>query len=210
MASQREIMLSGQVYGTVDWISRDKRELGMYLTLASGAKKRQIRCVLHGQHVERQLADGVDRKGMTVTAMGPMSARVIYQATNEAHVAEVLVDADRTMFEVAPAHRVSGSVEAMLKGVVLNWDLKSRLLKTFLNRNPNIASPAARNVTISLTLERWMTGMSDAARTNFGTSISKGREFIASAAVEVSHYRTKEGVEVPVLQLLPRWFQLQG
>ncbi len=200
----RSNVLSCQVYGKVDWVNLDEREVGMFLRIS---ERETTRCVLRGPEVERMLANSLLQKGMMATAHGALSARCMKRNDDGSWMAEVLCTASRIAAEPAREGRLRGSIYANVKGVVLVWDANTLQLKTFLNPGEN---GCTEKTTVSLHMKPWVDGMSTDGQERFKAMMRPGREFTASAIVEVSCYRTRDGEQVPLLLLLPTDFRLQG
>lgn len=194
----RQNSISGMIYGVVDWVTDDKRELGMYLR----SSERQTQYVLHGAEVERMLANGAVKKGQEVTASGIFSARSTQKKGTL--VAEVTCAASNLVVESPREHRPQGVASVNMKGVALYWDPVTMMLKTFFNYS------ATERVACSIHMRPWVDGLRPESREVFKTSLHKGKEFTLSASVEADRYVSKEGLEVPVLRLLPFTFRLQG
>lgn len=200
----RANVLSGQVYGKLDWVTSDGREVGMFLKTS---ERVTTRVVLRGPEVERMLANGLLQKGMMVTGHGDMSARCMQRKDDGSWMAEVLCDASRIAAETAREGRTRGAIYANLKGVALHWDSNTMQLKTFMNPGDQ---GRREKFTISLHMVPWINGMTADGQERFKAMMRTGREFTASAIVEVNCYRTREGEQVPLLLLLPTDFRLQG
>lgn len=199
----RTNVLSGQVYGKVDWVTSDGREFGMFLRTS---ERDSTRCVMRGPEVERMLANGIVQKGMMATAYGDLSARCLKRHSDGTDMVEVLCGALRVVAESTIEGRLRGSLYANLKGVVMFWDPKTYQLKTFLNPEPG----RPEHVTCSVHVKAWLAAMPPESRERFIASLRSGREFTTSARVEASTYVNKGGVRVPTLMLLPTDFKLQG
>lgn len=197
-------VLSGQVYGKVDWVTSDGREFGMYLR---SSEREATRCVLHGPEVERMLANGVVQKGMMVTAYGEFSARCQKRHDDGTWMAEVLCNPSRVVAETAREGRLRGAIYANLKGVVMHWDADSLQLKTYFNPEPGVRT---ERLTCSVHMKSWTAGMTAEGKERFTATMRTGREFTVSALVETSCYRSKTGDQVASLMLLPTDFRLQG
>lgn len=198
-------VLSGQVYGKVDWVTADGREFGMFLR--SSAEREATRCVLHGPEVERMLANGIVQKGMMVTAHGEISARCQKRADDGTWMAEVLCSPSRVVAETAREGRLRGAIYANLKGVAMHWDATTMQLKTYFNPEPGGRTD---RLTCSIHMKPWLSGMSEVGLERFKDSMRVGREFTVSALIETSCYRTRTGETVASLLLLPTDFRLQG
>lgn len=197
-------VLSCQVHGTVDWITQDGREFGMYLR---GSSNESARCVVRGREAERLIASGVVQKGMLATAFGELSARCMQRHDNGLWMAETLCTAARLVVETPRESRIRGAMNANLKGVVMHWDPNTLQLKTFFNPTPN---GSQERFTCSLHMRPWVGGMSPEGQERFKAMMRTGREFTMSALVEASCYKNKEGEQVASLLLLPTDFRLQG
>lgn len=200
----RANVLSGQVHGKLDWITKDEREAGMFLKTS---ERESTRVVLRGPEVERMLSNGLLQKGMMVTVHGGLSARCMKRHDDGSWMAEVLCDASRITAETAREGRLRGSIYANLKGVALHWDAQTMQLKTFLNPGEHGHKEKA---TVSLHMTPWINGMTAEGQERFKAMMKTGREFTTSAIVEVSCYRSREGEQIPLLLLLPTDFRLQG
>lgn len=197
----RENILTGQVYGTVDWITKDRREIGMFLRPSSA---RQTRCVLQGPEVERMLANNQIATGMEVTAFGELYGRCVSQTNGM--VPEVVCEACRVTPEHPHERRIPGGIYANMKAVVLFWDAAKLQLKTFFNyKDPG----KPEQLTCSVYMRNWVEGMVTDSQQSFLKELRVGRGFTTSAVVEVGQYLSR-GKQVPVLQLLPTDFRLQG
>ncbi len=197
-------VLSGQVYGKVDWVTSDGREFGMYLR---SSEREATRCVLHGPEVERMLSNGVVQKGMMVTAYGEFSARCQKRHDDGTWMAEVLCNPSRVVAETSREGRLRGAIYANLKGVVMHWDAESLQLKTYFNPEPGVRT---ERLTCSVHMKSWTAGMTAEGKERFKATMRTGREFTVSALVETSCYRSKTGEQIASLMLLPTDFRLQG
>jgi hypothetical protein len=197
-------VLSGQVYGNVDWVSADGREFGMFLR---SSEREASRVVMHGPEVVRMLENGVVQKGMLVTAYGALSARCVKRQDDGTWMAEVLCNPSRVVAETARESRVRGAIHASLKGVVMYWDAETLQLKTYFNPEAGFHSTT---VTCSIHIKAWVDGMEEAVQEKFKSCIRKGREFTTSGLVQASTYRTRTGEQTCSLLLLPTDFRLQG
>lgn len=198
-------VLSGQVHGTVDWISADGRELGMFLR--SSPEKETMRCVCYGPEVERMIANKLVQKGMLATAFGEMTGRLFRRKDNDAVVAEAMCNATKLVIETSRTGRARGALYANLKGVAMHWDDRTCLLRTYFNEDE---TPGGNSVTCSIQLKSWVSGLREEARTRFMESLKPGREFTTAALLEPSSYKKKTGEVTVALMLLPTDFRLQG
>jgi hypothetical protein len=198
-------VLSSQVYGKLDWVSMGEREVGMFLKTS---ERKSTRVVLRGPEVERMLANGLLQKGMMVTAHGGLSARCMQRKDDNSWMAELLVDAARIAAEPAREGRLRGSVYVCVKGIVLNWNPNTFHILTYMN--PGEFGCKERS-TVSLFMQKWVIGMSKEGQSRFLSNLYEGREFTSVCLAEVSCYQaTKTGIHVPVIELLPTDFKLQG
>jgi hypothetical protein len=195
----KSTVISGQVFGAVDWVTDDNRELGMFLR-ASG---RQTRCVLNGPAVEQFIANSQVKKGSVVTGYGDLHARVIKRGGKLEP--ELIVEALRLDVEAQRDSRPRGAIYAQLKSVVMFWDEKTYQMKSFLNSK---MPGRVERLACSLYMNNWIAGMPDVQREIFVSSLRVGREYTAAANVEADCY-SSQGVDVPVLRLLPTDFKLQ-
>lgn len=199
----KSTVVTGQVFGTVDWVTDDNRELGMFVRSTG----KQTRCVLHGPIVERFIANNSVRKGCVVTGIGDLHARVTKRSATPA--VEVMLEAYKLHVEEprdAKQTRPKGSIHASMKSVAMYWNGQTLQLKSFLNSQEE---GRAERVVCSVFMQSWVDCMPPEARQNFVTSLHVGREYSAACNVEASYYGDP-GKEVPVLQLLPTDFKLQG
>lgn len=197
-------VLSGQVYGKVDWVTADGREFGMFLR---SSDREATRCVLHGPEVERMLANGIVQKGMMVTAYGEFSARCQKRNDDGTWMAEVLCNPTRVVAETGRDARLRGAIYANLKAVAMHWDAETLQLKTYFNPEPGVRTD---RLTCSIHMRSWLGGMSAEGKERFKATMRVGREFTVSALVETTTYRTRDGEQVASLLLLPTDFRLQG
>jgi len=197
-------VLSGQVYGKVDWVTANGQEIGMFLRTYE--QRAPVRCGLRGAEVERMLGNQLLQKGMMVTAQGEYSARCFQRKDNNLWVSEVLCTAHRIVAESSIEHRLKGSIYANLKGVIMHWDDSNQTLKTYLNPEPG----RPETVTCSILIKNWLNTMRPEGRERFIGALRKGREFTTSALIEASNYKGRDNVQVPSLMLLPLDFKLQG
>jgi hypothetical protein len=197
-------VLSGQVYGKVDWVTSDGREFGMFLR---SSEREATRCVMHGPEVERMLSNGIVQKGMMVTAYGEFSARCQQRHDDNTWMAEVLCNPNRVVAETGREARIRGAIYANLKAVVMHWDADTGQLKTYFNPEPG---GRTEKLTVSVHMKAWLAGMSADGQERFKAMMRVGREFTVSALVEASTYRTRAGEQVASLLLLPTDFRLQG
>jgi len=200
----RTSLLSGQVYGKVDWITADGRELGMFLRTS---EREATRCVVRGPEVEAMLSNRIVQKGMMVTAFGEFSARTVKRTDDGTYMTELLCTAMKVVAEAPREMRLRGSIHANLKGVVMFWDAERTQLKTFLNAGDR---GRTEQVTCNVYLGAWMKGLTPEGKEKLSAAIRKGREYTLSALTEVSHYRDNKGDLIPVIALLPLDFRLQG
>jgi len=198
-------VLSGQVYGKVDWVSQNKREVGMYIHSSSG---KTTRCVVTGPEMHGRLANNVLAKGMMLTAFGEVYARTFHRKENNTYEGELVCLASRIIPEDASREgRVRGSIACTLKGVVMYWNPALMQVKSFLNfKEEGLPS----QMTCSLYLGNWIKAMPEQTRTNFLSSLRAGREYNAMCMAEAAVYRSREGSLVPCLHMLPVDFRLQG
>jgi len=197
-------VLSGQVYGKVDWISQDKREVGMYIHSSSG---KTTRCIVLGSEIQGLLANNMLTKGSMLTAFGEIYGRVFHRKRNDTQEGELVCCASRIVPEVVPIHnRVRGSIACTLKGVIMYWNPAQMQLKSFLNYEEE-TMPA--QLTCSIYLRHWINSMADQSRANFLASLRNGREYTAVCFTEAGVYQGKDGKPVPCLHMLPMDFRLQ-
>jgi hypothetical protein len=197
-------VLSGQVYGKVDWVTADGREFGMFLR---SSERDATRCVLHGPEVERMLANGIVQKGMMVTAYGEFSARCQKRNDDGTWMAEVMCNPNKVVAETGREGRLRGAIYANLKAVAMHWDADTMQLKTYFNPEPGVRTD---RLTCSVHMKTWMAGMSAESQERFKANMRVGREFTVSALVETSCYKARTGEHVASLLLLPTDFRLQG
>jgi hypothetical protein len=196
----RTSVLSGQFHGTVDWVTSNGREVGMYLH----NKERQTRCILHGAEIEKLTSNKAVEKGMAITGFGELAARCI--TVKGELTPEVLCSAARVVVEPAREQRVRGAAYANLKGVVMHWDPERLMLKTFFNHTePGLPE----RVLCSVHLVAWVRGLPEESVASLKASLRAGREYTVAALVDSDYYRSG-ALEVPVLRLLPLDFRLQG
>ena len=198
-------VLSGQVFGKVDWVTADGHEIGMFLKTSD---REANRCVIGGPEVKRMVANNIVQKGMMVTAHGEFHARSFQRRDDNTNVGELICTAQRIVAEAPREGRLRGAIYANMKGVVMYWDATTMQLKTFFNyTEPGMP----KQVTVSVHMRNWLAGMAPDSQQRFKESIRAGREFVTSALLEVSCYRSaKDGLYVPSLMLLPTDFKLQG
>lgn len=200
MADNNTIILAGMVDGTVDWVTQDGKEIGLFIQ----GTTRQTRCVVRGPSVERLVEKQLLSKGQGVSASGMLTARCA--RINGADVTEAVCDADwvRTRDRL---QRVQSVLYATARGVVMYWDEKTLQLKTFLNyTEPGMP----KQLTCSVFMNNWFAGLQPDKRETLKAAIRKGREFVAPSKVETSQYVSATNGLVPVLQLLPVDFRLLG
>lgn len=196
-------VLSGQVFGKVDWVTADGKELGMFVKTSD---RDSNRVVLQGPEVEQMVKNNLVQKGMMVTAHGEYRARVFTRKTDGTHTAELLCTAQRVVAEPPRENRMRGVIYALLKGVVMYWDPRTLHLKTYFNStDPGVAS----QLTCSLSLQSWLGELAPESKERFVANMRPGREFVSSNVTELSVYES-QGQVVPVLKLLPTDFKLQG
>ena len=201
----RASIMSGQVYGKVDWITADGREIGMFLRTS---EREPTRCVVRGPEVEALIANRIVQKGMMITAFGEFSARVETRHDNGSLMPELLVTAAKVVAEAPREQRLRGSIHVSLKGVVMYWDTTRSQIKTFLNAGE---LGRTEQVTCNVYLGAWMQGLTPEGRERLSAAIVKGREYTLAALTEVSFYRDKHSNKpIPSLMLLPLDFKLQG
>ena len=192
----RAIVVSGQVFGVVDWVTASNDEIGMFLPSTKG----QTRVILTGNAVRQQISNGIVRKGMTVTALGSLGARCVQQQAGP--VPEVVCHAVHLVAEPPHAARTKGIAYALVKGVAMVWDPEKLVIKVF------VPQPGGQMV-CSMTMHKWVDGLPTDSKPSFMAAMRLGREFTAAALLETDSYEGKEG-QVPVLKLLPTDFRLQG
>jgi hypothetical protein len=196
-------VLSGQVFGKVDWVTADGKELGMFIKTSD---RDSNRVVLQGPEVEQMVKNNLVQKGMMVTAHGEYRARVFTRKADNTHTAELLCIAQRVVAEPPRENRMRGVIYSLLKSVVMYWDPRALQLKTYFNYDePGVAS----QVTCSLSLQSWLGELAPESRERFVAAMRAGREFVASNVTELSVYES-QGQLVPMLKLLPTDFKLQG
>jgi len=200
----RANVLSGQVFGKVDWVTSDSREFGMFVRTS---QRESSRVVVSGPEAERLLANGVIQKGMMAEAHGTFYARAQKRHDTGAYMGELVCDAQSVLAEAHRDDRFRSSIYGNMKAVVMYWDPSSAQLKTFFN----YTEPGRpKQMTCSLHMKSWLDGMSAESQERFKASLRVGREFTAQALIEVSCYRNRDGDHVPSLMLLPTHFSLQG
>lgn len=198
--ADNNILLTGTVDGTVDWVTQDGQEIGLFIQ----GQARQTRCVVRGPSVARLVSQQHLSKGQGVSASGRLAARCA--RINGAEVAEAVCDADWVLTRER-VQRVQGVLYATLRGVVMYWDERTLQLKTFLNyTEPGMP----KQVTCSVFMNKWLAGLQPDKRETLKAAIRKGREFMAPSKVATDQYASTSNGLVPVLQLLPMDFHLLG
>ena len=201
----RVSVLTGQLYGKLDWVSNNAPEVGMYIRTSGNVS---TRCILRGDTVENMLKTGLMREGMMATGSGVIHARCINRKiSNGALQAEVVCDIDHLVAEDSTPVRVRGSIHASLKGVVMYWNPETGQAKTFFNFD---TPGRPEKLVCSIYLRHWVGGMSNISRGRFLAAMRVGREFTLAGVVEVQGYADRNGTDVPVLSILPLDFKLQG
>ncbi|GBG14559.1 methionine synthase [Novimethylophilus kurashikiensis] len=198
---RKSTVITGQVFGTVDWVTDDKREIGMFIRTSG----RQTRCILQGPVVEQFIANNQVAKGNLVTSFGDLNARVMKRASSKLEP-ELLLNAFKLDIEPPRTIRPRGALYAQLKSVVMYWEEKTLHMKSFLNSRD---AGHADCVTCSVFMKSWVDGIEEEGRTSFVSNIAVGKEYTAMCNVETDVY-VSNGKEVPVLRLLPTDFKLQG
>ena len=201
----RVSVLTGQLYGKLDWVSNDTREVGMFIRTSGNTS---TRCVLRGETVENMLKTGHVREGMMATGSGSVYARCLSRrASNGTVQSELVCDIDRLIAEDSTPVRVRGSIYANLKGVVMYWNAETGQAKTFFNFD---VPGKPEKLACSIYLKHWVAGMGHVGRSRFLAAMRVGREFTLSGVVETQGYADRNGNGVPVLSILPLDFKLQG
>lgn len=198
MASQHNLM-SCQLYGRVDWVTDNGKELGMFM---KGTNDSTLRCVVKGPETEKMLANHLVQKGMMLSAAGLLDARCFRRADGT-HTAELLCEASRLVVDEPYEGRLRGSVYANIKGIVHAWEDARSLIRTFVKPAGN-----GPDVLVSLALSNWLSRMTPESKARFLGALRKGRGFTATGQAEVGTFVAREGHR-PVLQLAPSHFQLQ-
>lgn len=202
--SRSQVVISGQIYGKVDWVSQDGTEVGLFINSSS---RGSTRCIVSGSEAKSMLANRMLSKGMMVSAHGELFARAIYRQKEKTHIGEVVCEASRIIAEPSRSVRVAGSVHGLLKGVVMHWSPQFNQLKTFINFKEK-GKPS--QLTCSLFMNNWISALKGEAKDNFVSALKPGRVFTSSCLIEAGVYVDKEDIPIPVLQLLPLDFRLQG
>lgn len=196
-----QTVLTGMVYGKVDWITKDGSEFGMFVRVN---ESKSTRVVLGGQEAVQAIESGIVQKGMMVVGTGSISARCFQRTGSTEIEAEVYFDTETIEAEPPSEGRLRGSINSCLKGTVMFWDPKTWMFKTYLN------FPDRQSVAVSLNMRPWVSGLSSQSQERFIAAVRQGRDFTAMSMVDASGYKTNSGVLSASLNLLPTHFQLHG
>ena len=203
MIGMKSNYLSGQVFGRVDWISKDSKECGTYVYVRGGGS---FKCAVSGPHIEKALANNLIKLGAALTASGEVYARITGGKNPDGSpTAEMVVEAER--FLVEPSNvRTRGSMHVIVKGVA-KWVNEYRdVVKAFINSNK---SDRPSQLTFTVDLAPYIRSMSPEGADRFRAMLTKDREFTLSAPAVVSGYMSN-GRAVPSIQVAPLDFKLQG
>lgn len=205
MTEKRITVISGQVFGKVDWVTADGKEVGMFLKTSD---RDSTRCVISGPDVARMVENGSLQKGMMCTAHGEFTARCFQRRDTSVWQAELVVKSQRVVAESLREGRMRAAIYCNIKGVVLHWDEKMAQVKTFINYDiPGMP----KTITCTLNLRHLLNNMTPDGKERFLEAMKMHREYVASALAEVSCYKSlKEGTMIPSISLLPTDFKLQG
>ncbi|WP_087864891.1 hypothetical protein [Comamonas thiooxydans] len=203
---KRKIVIGGMIYGQADWVDKAKAEVGLYMRTHVSDKEKATRVVLHGPEIKRQIDAGTLTKGMAVIAFGPLSARIVTMRASSQKECEMVCTPTKVTTETLQ-QRSKGAMYANIKGVILNYDAAFQQVKSYLNIGDEGVD---YQLTISVTLKRWISGLAPERRENFIAGLKAGREYTASALVDASLYVDRNGKDQAVLQLLPTDFSLQN
>lgn len=203
---KRKIEIGGMIYGQTDWVDKAKAEVGLYMRTHVADKEKATRVILRGPEVKRQIDSGLLTKGLAVIAFGPLSARIVTMRASLLKECEMVCTPLKVTTE-SLQQRSKGAMYANIKGVILNYDAAFQQVKSYLNIGDEGVD---YQLTISVTLKRWISGLSPERRENFIAGLRAGREYTASALVDASFYVDKHGKDQAVLQLLPTDFSLQN
>lgn len=191
----RLCVLHGQISGTVDWVTSDGREVGIFLK--QGMVSGQVRCVLVGSEVERKVSNGLIAKGREFVAGGEINARVRRGADGNL-VSELVCIARAFEMDEARSMRSASYGHTMFKGVVMHWGAETKQLKSFINSTTPGAAP---KLTLTTSLTKWLKTMTPEQGLALLAKIGVGREFAASGTVQPGYYLDKAGALVPTLTL---------
>lgn len=199
-------LIRGQIYGKVDWVSDDRREVGLYIR---SNNTKTTRCVIVGKVVQDMLSSpGALEAGMMVTVNGTISCRCTNSKapSSEALRAELVCIAESVAAESSFPIRVRGSIHVLMKGVVMHWEPSVCAMKTFLNFENEVYLP--KKLVTSIALRNWVAGMGSRSA-KFMKSMRTGREYTLAGLADASVYKDRDGNIVPVIQVLPVDFRLQ-
>jgi hypothetical protein len=197
-------MVSGQVYGRIDWVTSNKKEVGMFLR---SFNHKQTRCILVGPVIEQLASCGALMKGMLINAHGEFFARhFVRRETNEPE-GELVCHAAGIASEPMRHGRLAGAIHAVLKGRVDYWDPRFHQIKTYLGVTPQ--SKTTNDFTCVVALDGLARRMPVESLEKTIQSLAEGKEFITSCLVQAYAYTDSRGRHVPALRLLPSNFTLQ-
>lgn len=197
----RLCVLNGQISGTVDWVSSCGREAGVYLKQGS---MNQVKTVLVGSAVEQLLSNGKILKGQEFIASGELSARARVGADG-AVISELVCFASHLAIEAPRANRSPGYGLGMFRGIINYWAAPRTMLKSFINSNTPGAAPT---VTLTISLTKWLNGMSPESQAAILAKFAACRDYAAAGTLAAGGYIDKNGVLVPALTLYAGEFHL--
>lgn len=187
----RIAVINGHVLGTVDWISDDQREAGLYLKSVSGV---QSRCVLVGPEVEKLTTNGKLKTGHCVTGFGELSARKVFFKGDE--VAELVCYPLDVIVEPPGYGHSSNHAQALLKGPMMHWCAKMMQAKIFINRDDCADRPS--KLTILPQLTNWMRLKDPAAKANLIQVMQAGRQISVAGQAYVHSFPGASGLQLAI------------
>lgn len=209
MRVKKEVLITGQVHGTIDWITKDRGEVGMFIKGRTGGS---VRHVLRGQEIVALLSNNVLSKGMMLTAYGEVLARAFNRAKDAEIVGEVVMHTQKVIAEPATTRRVGGASYLTVKGVISSYDHKWEQIRMIIN--PTAVQKDAFGLTtsclVNVPMGSWFKTLSLDKANTLRSLLVAGREFCAATSAEASAYVHREKGLTPILSLFPLGFRLQG
>ncbi len=127
-------MISGQIYGKVDWVLREEGEIGIFL---QSYNNRQTRCVLVGQPIRNLIESGAVFKGTMICGAGEIYARSFVRKKDNAPDCELVCNVSQLGSALPRERRVAGSLNLIVKGRVDVWNEQFEQIKTYFPLSPS-------------------------------------------------------------------------
>lgn len=181
-------MISGQIYGKVDWVLREEGEIGIFL---QSYNKVQTRCVLVGQPIRNLIESGVVFKGMMICGAGEIYTRSFVRKKDNAPDCELICNVSQLGSSQPRERRVAGSLILTVKGRVDVWNENYEQIKTFFPLSPSSRRSEAFVSVIPLTgLKRNMP--KESLKTLY-SSLTHGKEFSVAGPGQAYVYTGNRG-----------------